>query len=67
MRIEWPLHECISAKALVELAQYQWLNYGTRLDIFSGDADYTEQSFVESLSEIDHLMRQAPKHQKRVV
>jgi len=63
----WPLWECISAKALVELAQYQWRNYGTKLDITKGAQDYTGQFFIESLEEIDRLMRQPPKHQKRAV
>ena len=67
MKIEWPLYECISAKALVELAYYQWGTYGTKLDGIQGDQDYTEEFFVESLAEIDRLMRQAPQHQKRVV
>ena len=66
MKIEWPIWECISVKALVELAQYQWLNYGTKLDVIAGAQDYTEQFFIESLAEIDRLMRRPPKHQKRV-
>lgn len=67
MKIEWPLWECIPIKSLVELAQYQWLNYGTKLDVIPGPQDYTEQFFVEKLSEIDHLMRRPPRHQRRVV
>ena len=61
-----PIGECISTKALVELAQYQWLNYQTKLDILSGDQDYTEQFFIESLAEIDRLMRQKPHYPKGV-
>ncbi len=67
MKIEWPLYECILAKSLVDLDLYQQLVYGERLDIFSGSGDYTEQTFIESLEEIDHLIRQAPRHQKRAV
>ena len=66
MRETWPLWECLSARSLVELAQYQWRNYGTKLDVIAGAQDYTEQFFVESLAEIDQLMRQAPKSPKRV-
>lgn len=60
----WPLWECISARSLVELAQYQWLEYGAKLDIFPGSGDYTEQFFIESLVEIDKLMRQTRRHFK---
>lgn len=70
MKIEWPIWECISLNSLVEMAQYQWLNYGTKLDIFPRVQDYTEQFFVESLVEIDRLMRQPPSRsrpQKRVI
>ena len=64
MKETWPLWECISSKALVELAQYQWLNFGTKLDIIAGAPDYSEQFFVESLTEIDRLMRQAPSRSR---
>ena len=64
MRIKWPLYECISAKALVKLAQYQWLNYQTRLDIFLSDIEYSEQFFIESLAEIDRIMRQPPSRSR---
>ena len=60
MRQTWPLWECISPRALVQLAQYQWEKYGTKLDIIPGAQEYNEQFFVEKLDEIDKLMRQPP-------
>lgn len=64
MRATWPLWECISDKALVELAQYQWLHYGTKLDIMPRALEYSKQFFIESLAEIDRLMRQAPSRSR---
>lgn len=66
MRIEWPILECISDKALVKLALYQWDKYHSKLDWIVAAQDNPDQVFIESLEEIDRLMRQAPKHQREV-
>lgn len=58
------LWTCLSTRTLVELTQYQWRHYGTKLDIILGDQEYSEQFFVEALEEIDRIMRQPPSRSR---
>lgn len=60
-RTTWPLWECLSPGALVLLIQFQWDNYGEKLDLLFWRDAYRE---VESLEEIDRLMRQKPHYPK---
>jgi len=59
----WPLWTCISVESLVALAQYQWDNYGTKLDILTDHDTYFPE--LEPIEEIDKLMRQKPKTRAR--
>lgn len=61
----WQLWACISIESLIALAQYQWDQYGTKLDIITGQDMY--QPELEPVEEIAKIMRQKPRHQKRVV
>ncbi len=55
-RTTWPLWQCLSGEVLVLLIQYQWRHYGLKLELLS-DA-FRE---VESIEEIDRLMRKPTK------
>ena len=57
----WPLWQCIPVKALADLIQLQWKTYGTKLDLLAHI--YRD---VESLEEIDQLMRQLPRYRGKV-
>jgi len=61
-RTTWPLWECLEPQVLAKLVQYQWDNYGLKLELLSDI--YRD---VEGLEEIGHLIRQPPRHQKRMV
>ena len=54
-----PLWERLSSDSLIKLIQYQWQNYGLKLDIIATVK-------VEDIDEIDRLIRQAPHRQRRV-
>lgn len=60
-RTTWPLWECLQLESLVKLIQYQWDNYGLKLELLIDI--YRE---MESLEEIDRLMRQKPHYPKGV-
>ena len=55
----WPLCECLPDKGIVQLIQYQWDNYGTKLGLIT---DVFKD--VEDLEEIDRLMRQKPVYRR---
>ena len=60
-RAAWPLWQCLPDETIIKLILYQWDNYGLKLELLADIyADW------ESLEEIDQLMRQAPRHQRRV-
>jgi len=54
-RKTYPLWECLSAKALVLLVEYQWRTYGLRLDLMCRFPE------IEKLPELEHIMKQRPK------
>ena len=54
----WPLGLIISREALAKLMQLQWKTYGTKLDLLTDDPFKD----IESLSEIDRLMRKPPEY-----
>ena len=58
-RTTWPLWDCISPESLVALIKFQWENYGLKLTLLT-DA-FRE---LESLKEIDRIMRQRPHYPK---
>lgn len=57
----WPLWQCISRESLAKLIIYQWDHYGLKLDLLTDM--YRD---VESLDEIDRLMRQRPRYRGKV-
>ena len=59
----WQLWTCLPIESLIKLAQYQWDNYGTRLDIIGGQDLYRPE--LEPIEEIDKIMRQKPKTKAR--
>lgn len=61
MTITWPIWECISPLVLALLIQYQWDNYGLKLDLMSDP--FTE---IESREELGRLMKQKPEHPRMV-
>jgi len=52
-----PIWECLKPEQLAQLIMLQWKLYGTKLELLTR-ADF---SGIESLEEIDRLMRQKPK------
>lgn len=57
----WPLWQCLKANQLAMLIQLQWNLYGLKLDLLS---DLYKD--VESLEEIDRLMRKPPRYRGKV-
>lgn len=53
-----PIHQCVRREHLARLALYQWKIYGTVLECLKGTDVYDD---IESLEEIDRLMRQRPR------
>ena len=56
----WPLWQCLKPEDLVKLIQLQWELYGTKLELL----EKTPLSEIESLEEIEQLMRQKPHYPK---
>ena len=66
---KYPLFWCLKTDQQAKLMQFYYDKYGEILDI--PKPPQTAQSVwltvqMESSKEIDHLMRQAPSHQKRI-
>ncbi len=59
----WPLWTCIPVESVIALANYQWTNYGLKLDLITGKDMY--QPDLEPLEEIDKIMRMKPKGRAR--
>jgi len=53
----WPLWMCLKPEQLALLIMYQWKHYGLKLDLMIDI--YTD---IESLEEIDQLMREPPEY-----
>ena len=65
----WPLFWCLESNCQAKLMQWQWDNYGQKIEIpapprTSKAAWQAVQ--VENSDEIDRLIRKPPRHQKRV-
>jgi len=60
IKFQYPLWQCISREALAKLILVQWKLYGTKLKCLEKDPEYN----IESLEEIDRLMRQRPKSRR---
>ncbi len=55
----WPLIFCVEPAVTARLIMYQWELYGQKLDIMTEPPPVAEHSFeLESLEEIDHLLRE---------
>ena len=67
MKIEWPLWWHLEPEAQALLMEYQWDNWGLRLDTPPLVGETYVVTFLKSPEEIDRLMRQPPRHQKRAV
>ena len=70
---KWPLFWCLKvdrqAEIQAKLMQYQWDNYGEKLEIPTppGTSDGVWLTVeLENAEEIDRIMRQAPKKQRRI-
>lgn len=67
-RNTWPLWQCLEPQVLAKLVAFQWKHYRTKLDLLTGPrANIHIDTQIESLEEIDRLMRTPPEHPKRVV
>ena len=67
-RNEYPLFWMLKPEAQAKLMQLYWDEFGTRLEIPAPpgmDAETWQTIRLESLEEIDRIIRQPPKHQKR--
>lgn len=61
----WPVVECIPPETLVKLILYQWKHYGTRLKVLDRMLGKKESGeLIESLEEIDQMMRQPTKYRR---
>lgn len=59
----YPIWQRLTSEELIHLACYQWATYGTKLDILNEPKD-TSQYHIESLEEIDKILRQAPSRSR---
>ena len=66
-QVESPLWHKLRPETVAKLIQYQWQEYGTKLDLFSSGPPVTRYAVgaVEA-EEADRMMRQKPHHQRRV-
>jgi len=62
IKFQYPLWQCISREALAKLILVQWKLYDTKLELLTR-ADF---SGVESLKEIDRLMRIPTKRSRPI-
>ncbi len=59
---KWPAGECMKPESLALLALYQWETYGYNLEIIARSKDDIQvETQLESVEEIDKIMRQAPR------
>ena len=56
----WPIWQCLKPEQLVKLTIFQWKKYGTKLDLLIK----SEIESLESLNEIDHIMKIPTKWSK---
>jgi len=64
-RDTWPLWKCLNAKSLAQFIQDVWDKYG--IDLLKEDKlgpSVTYKGQIESLEEIDKLIRQKPKYRE---
>ena len=66
MKVMWPLFWCLEPECQAMLIEFQWGSYGLKLQM-PPMPDSKFDTKVESPEEINRLMRQPPKHSKRVV
>jgi len=59
-RLTCPIWECLKPEQLAKLILVQWKLYGTKLKCLERDPEYN----IESLEEIDRLMRQRPRSRR---
>jgi len=57
----WPLWACLPNRIVTKLLLYQKDNYGEWLDLVTGSGTTQDNSHIESLEEIDRLIRQKPR------
>jgi len=60
-RTTWPLWECLKPEQLAKLIQLQWRLYGLKLELLT----HPDLSGIESLEEIDRLMRIPTKGRRK--
>lgn len=65
-RTTWPLFWCLKPKDQTKLKQWQWDNYGFRLEIPPLTSDTHIVTVLESPEEIDRIIRQKPHYPKGV-
>lgn len=58
------LWQSVSPKSLVELAEYQWKEYGTKIDIITTEREDIDSFFDEELEYIDKFIRQPPSRSR---
>ncbi|MBA7577414.1 hypothetical protein ES708_19266 [subsurface metagenome] len=61
IRFRYPLFWCLSPAAQARLMQWYWDNYGLHLSIPPRLGETHVPPHIESVEEIDWLMRQPPK------
>jgi len=57
----------LSVETQAKLIQYQWDNFGSRINIPPEPKDIYIETSIEPLEELEQIMKQAPEHQRRVV
>lgn len=66
-RTTWPLFWCLKPEAQAKLMQLYWDEFGTRLEIPAPPGiteDVWQKVRLESLEEIDRIMRQPPSRSR---
>lgn len=67
MKSEWPLWWCLEPATQALLMKFQWDEYGYRLTIPPMLSHGHIDTDIESPEEIARIVKQPPRHQKRVV
>ena len=62
--MKWPIFHCLSAQSQALLMQFQYDNFGVSLDIPPVPEDVHIEPNIESLEEIDKIIREPTKGRK---
>ena len=63
-KVTWPLFWCLESTSQVSLIQWQWDNYGVKIEPLKQAANVSLDVEEDNLEEIDKFMCQAPSRSR---